>query len=477
VDGERHLLIDGITHRGELDAYFEKLRAVADDIGQDRTALEDGIAKLDYLAKSTWGVPLHDPNTTGTYALRLLREYGVARVMGQVGFAQVAELGNMVSMAGVKASIAAFPMYRALVRDARTGILKGELAAEIEGVWGLGAERLRSAGEYRITGEGEWGAASYGSPRMQATETGLGVAKRVTMEVSGLNAINTFLHRWSTSAILHWFSRAASGDLTIPVQRLRSLDLTDEMAQRVFSQMRTHRTLKDGSDFKLSRLNLDNWDDLQAAAHFERAVSRRGARMVQSNTPGMFAPWMAHPVAQTMLQFRTFVIGAHSKQMLHNIHMWDRESLSTFLATSLTAQLGHIAQTVANAPSLSEKQLEERLSIKGIAMGGFQRTGMTALLPMLTDTALLVAGQKGVFNSRSTGQPSNIFGNPTTGLLDDIPNAINAIVQPLTQGRQVSRQEMRAIIRPLIWQNTLPITTLLGTMSQGRPEFAPKPSH
>lgn len=150
------------------------------------------------------------------------------------------------------------------------------------------------------------------------------------------------------------------------------------------------------------------------------------------------------------------------------------ENLSVFLATTFAGAMGHLAQTVANAPALSERQLEERLSVKGIALGAFQRTGMSALVPMLVDTAARITGQDPVFSSRSTGLSASIFGNPTMGLVDELPNAVNAIVAPFAEGRQMSRQEMRAVLRPLIWQNTLPVTTLFGAMSQGRPEFAPK---
>lgn len=104
------------------------------------------------------------------------------------------------------------------------------------------------------------------------------------------------------------------------MQRLCSLGLTDEMAERVLGQIRAHRTLAEGSSFKLERINLDRWDDLEAAAHFERAVDRRARCMVQENSLGLLAPWMSHLVAQVMLRFPTFVICAHSKQLLHNVH-------------------------------------------------------------------------------------------------------------------------------------------------------------
>jgi hypothetical protein len=99
---------------------------------------------------------------------------------------------------------------------------------------------------------------------------------------------------------------------------------------------------------------------------------------------------------------------------------------------------------VANAPSLTEKQLEDRLSVQGIAKGSFQRTGMSALTPMLIDTAAR--------------------------------NAVNAIVAPFAQGRQMSKQEVKAILRPIIWQNALPVTRMLGLMTRELPDYAPRPA-
>ncbi len=111
--------------------------------------------------------------------------------------------------------------------------------------------------------------------------------------------------------------------------------------------------------------------------------------------------------------------------------------------------------------------------MQGIAKGAFQRTGMSALTPMLIDTAARMSGQEPVFASRSTGQSASIFGNPTTGLVDDIPNAVNAIVAPFAQGRQMSKQEVKAILRPIIWQNALPVTTMFGLMARDLPDYAP----
>jgi hypothetical protein len=99
-----------------------------------------------------------------------------------------------------------------------------------------------------------------------------------------------------------------------------TVDHTPKVASLSFAKRRAHRTLAEGSSFKLERINLDRWDDLEAAAHFEWAVDRRARRIVQENSLGLLAPWRSHLVAQVMLQFPTFVICARSKQFLHNVH-------------------------------------------------------------------------------------------------------------------------------------------------------------
>ncbi|MCK0195711.1 hypothetical protein MWN34_02175 [Ancylobacter sp. 6x-1] len=264
VDGERILLIDGLAGPGKLEHYLQKIAAVGDDMGVPQTAVKAGQRDIEYLHKSTAGVPLYDQSTWWAQVLRLFREYGMARVGGQLGFAQAPEIGAIFT-AGTKAALAGFPNLRVLIRDTKTGKLKDGLAQEIEACFGRGAERLRTAGDWRLSTEAEWGHAFETSPFMQRVEKVLGVAKRVTMEISGLNALNTFLHRWSTSAILHWFSRAANGEVRVSTQRLRAMGLTDDMTARALQQMRTYRTLEEGSTFKLTRLTSTSGTTLRPA--------------------------------------------------------------------------------------------------------------------------------------------------------------------------------------------------------------------
>ena len=58
LDGENHLLIDGITHDGEFDTLIQKVRAVAAEVGQDRAELESDVRLLTYLYKGLVGTPI-----------------------------------------------------------------------------------------------------------------------------------------------------------------------------------------------------------------------------------------------------------------------------------------------------------------------------------------------------------------------------------------------------------------------------------
>ncbi|WP_204351298.1 hypothetical protein, partial [Serratia marcescens] len=69
--------------------------------------------------------------------------YNFVRVMNQVGFAQVAEIGMITGGLGLRTAISAMPSLRSLLRDARTGHLKDELAHELEWISTAGTDTLR----------------------------------------------------------------------------------------------------------------------------------------------------------------------------------------------------------------------------------------------------------------------------------------------------------------------------------------------
>lgn len=289
-----------------------------------------------------------------------------------------------------------------------------------------------------------------------------------------MSAVNTFLHRWTMRSIVQKFSDLASAPNSANRNRMRSLGLDDAMLDRVLSQMKTYRTTEKGlfTD-KVTRLNLDAWDDLRAREAFTNAADRWARRIVQENDPGMWHRWFSHPVAKMLLQFRSFMLGAWSKQLLHNIHMRDWETFALFSGSMVWASIAYIAQTYAQSAGRSDRErfLEDRLSLSNVAKAGFQRAGFASIIPMAIDHGAQLAGLDPLFDYRTTGLPSDAFGGiPTIDLVFNRPAAFGVGLNRIFNGREMSQRELRDMNAVLPFQNFLPWQTLFSYMIKRNPE-------
>lgn len=62
--------------------------------------------------------------------------------MNQVGFAQVAELGNAVSIDGITGLIRVLPEFKSMLKRVRNGEIEDRVINDIEAFTGIGADRL-----------------------------------------------------------------------------------------------------------------------------------------------------------------------------------------------------------------------------------------------------------------------------------------------------------------------------------------------
>lgn len=117
------VLLNGITSRGEFDTLLEQVRAVAAEVGQSKTSLDTDIENLRFLYQAVAGIPHELAGKPAGQILRMLGDYNFLRVMNQVGFAQVAEIGAVTGQLGLKAAMNSMPSLKALWRNAKTGQL------------------------------------------------------------------------------------------------------------------------------------------------------------------------------------------------------------------------------------------------------------------------------------------------------------------------------------------------------------------
>ena len=167
-----------------FDTIKQHIRDTAGETGMTPKKLDAELDKLDVLYKSVMGIPL-EKTTAGTEALRMLRDYNFIRVMNQVCFAQIAEIGNILGEAGWRATLQHVPALRSIFKRAADGSMDEELLDEIEVIWGLGTDRLRRTYTNRMDDYGVYEGAGVGK-----VDNALQTAKHVTADISFMAPVN-----------------------------------------------------------------------------------------------------------------------------------------------------------------------------------------------------------------------------------------------------------------------------------------------
>ncbi|KAA3452730.1 hypothetical protein C7I87_00695 [Mesorhizobium sp. SARCC-RB16n] len=480
------MLINGFTSDREFAAYMTKVKQKnADLMGQGKITKAQaaaGVKRLEYAYASILGRPTSDMEATSAgWFLRMVRKYNFSRIMNQVGFAQISEIGSPIASLGWKAALSQAPALRRVVTDDGASLLKSGLGNDVEAIIGVGADRLLHTSDYRID---EFSNGFHGEPTSswkEFIERKLNKANQITSEVSGLTQANVMLERWTAKAIVQRFSDMAHGGRQFSAARFADLGLSKDMTDRVMKMFTTEGNFEHETGFitgrKVTRAHFDKWADKEAREAFISAAHRLSRQVIQKNDIGNMTMWMSHPLAKALMQFRTFMVGSYGKQTLKSLHFKDVMAAHQMILTTAFAAAGYIMQMKAQAMLRSDgdKFLEERLNPKNLSAAAFARAGASSILPMLIDTGLGIAGQDTLFSyTRTTGQASNMWlGNPTTGGLDDIYQAGQSVAG-LFKDREWSQDEARKVSRVLMFGNALPLVMGLNGLISGQPERAPR---
>jgi len=470
------VVVDGI----KSDADFEKIIRAAQqwyiEHGTDPAQAKKEIEGLRWMYDRIKGAP--DPAQLNEWAewLRVARNYNFARMMGQIGFAQMMDVGRIVGTLGVKSFTQQIRGFRRIKGMDGRLMLRHGLDHELEAMFGLGTDRLRGFAAMVWDDAG----ALKSIERGRAVDKAQGVSEMLadfTAHVSGMHYINSWLQLMVGRGAAQKFATMATGRISrSDMRQLRFLGLSDEMLGRVLAQVRTHFTHEDGFLFgrRVARMNLDQWTDLEARSAFENALFRWSRHIVQENDIGSLHRMMSHPVAQTLMQFRSYAMTAWENQLLHGLANWqDMRTWAQFTASMFSGALVYAVQTQLQAIGRSDadKFLEDRFSPARFGTAVFQRSGFSSLLPMIVDTAAVFTPAGPVFDARPSGQATDfIFGNPFFSLIDDVRKTTSALIGSTIEGRELSQQELRQMARIGFWQNVMPIAQGYSLLISDQPE-------
>ena len=434
----------------------------------DMGTYKDELNKLEVLYKANVGIPLSKDNRTGR-VLRMVRDYNFIRVMGQVGFAQIAEVGNMLGSFGIRAAMMHIPALKGIYKRAANGKLDDDLLDEIETVWGLGTDRLLGRDYYRFD---DYDIMPNGTRKIDAA---LDKGKRFVADASFMAPINMALQRMAGRAAIQRFVNMAYGGRKISAKKLAALGMDQSMADRVFDQIRSHASVEEGMlGRKVKRSNVDGWADQEAAAAFVYTIDRWSRRVIQENDIGNMAEWMTTDMGKTLIQFRSFMAVSYTKQFMAGVQSFDFDTFAAWSLSTLFGGLSYIAQTSINSVGRDDQQefLDERLSMNAIGAAAFQRAGYSSVFPGAIDTSMSLVGFDPVFAyGRTTGLASGFLtGNPTVSTLDSGTKAIRGLVAPMGSDYDYSKKDLAAQFTLLPFSNMLGIKQMYNVLGAELPD-------
>tara|TARA_S200002703_G_scaffold41636_1_gene36147 strand:+ start:3418 stop:6633 length:3216 start_codon:yes stop_codon:yes gene_type:complete len=420
------------------------------------------------------------PGSTTAKAARLVSDYNFLRLMNQVGFAQVAELGNILTLGGVRGLVQVVPEFGSLIRRAKNGELEDQVAKDIVSFMGVGNERAINAAFNRFDPVENYVASST-TKLDKILDKSISFAqpmKRMTADISGMAPITLMLERAAARVAMQTITDSAFKTAKISAKRLSGLGLDEQMSERVYSQIRKHAVVGKSPVFKNQKLratNMDEWDDLEARSAFTVAVVRMTRRSIQQNDLGNLNKYMTGTMGKLITQFRTFMLVSYAKQTLHGLKAFDLHAAMGFMATTMFASASYVAQTHFNAIGRDDRSefLEERLNPLEIAKSSFQRSSYASLIPAAVDTGAMFLTTEPVFAyGRTTGLASNaISGIPTVDLANKAFKASTGLTRQLfNPDLQWSQSHQRAANSLLPLQNALGIKNVLNLLVEAAPE-------
>lgn len=464
------LMINGITSDADWSKLVRTVRKTGRDAGLSKEQIDKDVSNLDFLYGQIRGIPDElDSQKLGQW-MRRLRDFNFTRVMNQTGFPSMSEISTVASSVGIKALASQMPAFRRVIDKSSGRLVRGNpLAAEVEAIWGFGADRLLGGLDFRWDHFGDHlGMDKLGaqSKMLDKLDGGLARVREITSDVGLLRPVTQTLQQWTARAVLQKFGQLAkNGGKKPDLALLRSLGFkTDDDLDLVLSELNKHGTFTKGLlGDKLVQFNPEKWDPV-AVSILKDTVYRWTRRAVQENDPGMMHRWMSKPMMRIMFQFRSFMLASYEAQFLHNIHAFKNggqfRAFSFFVGSLLSAAGFHALRVQANAVGMEEARkreyLDRHMSASSLAAAAFSRSAWSSFMPGVADTVVGLAGGDPIFSYRSSGLSSALWGNPSTDLLDDAYEFTSSLGDSFREDRPLSKKELQSGASILPWQNSLP---------------------
>ena len=412
-------------------ADYQALRQAAIDegtrLGHKAEKINRQVEDLDRVVRHILGQPMYDGfRPSANTGLRILRNANVAMNLAQVGFAQIAEAGQVLALKTEMALRTNMDVYDRVQHQLRRGRPDASLVRDLKAMGAVAEESYISRPRLK---EYEPDEAFLGR-----TDDVTAIAADRVLRASGMHWLTEFqrdsIAKMYTQRLLNIAVGAEKLDDKLKA-RLATNGLADEGLDAMLADFKKYVRVGDDGRSVVG-VDYDDWEKHARKTFdaFRLAVHRESYRAIQEVTLGGAPLWMHSEVGKLLFQFRSFVMNAWVKQTLHGLAHFDAHAFAAWTFSMMFGSLAYSAQTYANFAH-NQKELDRRLDPWEIAKSGFQRAGFSSLVPMAIDTTmqLLTGDQMFKFGRSSTLASGFVLGNPTVSLLNRVTGLTSAVGQ------------------------------------------------
>lgn len=403
----------GLDNNFNIEKARNQIKREMEDAGATERQIENDLVRFDEMVKELQGLPTStDPFSAATQVQRIMKNLNIARLLGQTGWTMTAELGSVMFESGIR-NFMEFSSFKQMFRQFATGQIDDKLAKEIQLFTGLGANLNRAIGinkydhEFSFT---DLTNANQFDSMLNKIENFSEKATEATLLLGGVKPLTAGFEMIMAKSILQEVMDIASkkslskGDYKF----LNEIGLSEEMAQKIQAQISKYSKQvekKWSNGHKVTELNFDKWDDVDAQDMLITAMRRKAHQVVQRSSLGDKIGIVAGKnlfkntlVGRFFLELKDYMITSYVKQFGRAMERRDAYVLGLISTQMAFLTLGTAMQNYTNFVGNDDK-MEKAFEPNNFLRTVIGRMPAASYLPTVIDNTARLATGDTIFNS------------------------------------------------------------------------------
>ncbi len=399
LSGAIGLARNGINTNAANSSWESLVRQINDDIraapALDKEKLRGELDALEFIYDGITGrLPQREDISNRTRDINVaFRAYSFAVNMGMSGMSALMELTNVLFEYSFKTLLKSAPEYKNLLGRMSKGQIdeNDPLMVELIDAFGLGEEvalgKWNNVTRYdmddvgvTISPERAWAdKKGFGARAMQAGQS----LQKTVAYWSGLTSVTQVLRRMSMHHYVNeWALQAANGKIPFSVIKRQQLGLSEDMATRIQTIMRSNIVEKRPNG-TVRRLNLKQWPT-EVRNAFEASGFKDARQNVQEANIGSTNAFMRSELGRTFFQFLSFTMASMEQQGQRlgvRFVRGDMTVVKILMSAAMMGGLMYATRVHLNAQGRSDadQYIRDNLSLGRLAGGAMSQIGAASL--------------------------------------------------------------------------------------------------